>query len=347
MSVLSLPLSRHINYLYLALTGPPIQKNILTKKTSKVPRVFDKSKAMVITEKFCYIACINTRYGNPSLDSSRPDLPCLDCLTAGRPLPCGLCLSRCGGSITFPSSPLPEGSPMLPDFTPRTDAAIRELPLQKKDKLTKAERVVAENHFLDFGESVRQHESNSNNHNVYCPQSSYFPSHILSSILDQLLVIHFPSQLEDIVNNSWIHYSSHGTALFDSIIMIQVQILAQRSSKQKTANAKQRDTRRRQTADSNEDEDNCRLPSPDAVPELEEQVNQSPTRKCIAINDITNTTKRPRAPRAPQPSVAQAFEGFGPQYRTRRRVITTDSEPSSGKENEAQPTRSSLRLRRP
>ncbi|KAF8234406.1 hypothetical protein L208DRAFT_1261715, partial [Tricholoma matsutake] len=56
---------------------------------------------------------------------------------------------------------------------------------------------------------------------------SYFPPCIISSILDTLLVIHLPSEIEDILKNSWAYYSSHGTALFNSIIEIQTSIKVQ------------------------------------------------------------------------------------------------------------------------
>ena len=69
------------------------------------------------------------------------------------------------------------------------------------------------------------------------------------------------------------------------------------------------------------------------------------TRKCVAAEDITNTAKQRRAPRAVQPSVAQAFEEFGPRYRTRRRgVVAGMPSEAAEKENELPPTRSSLHL---
>ncbi|KAF8232601.1 hypothetical protein L208DRAFT_1271363, partial [Tricholoma matsutake] len=61
----------------------------------------------------------------------------------------------------------------------------------------------------------------------YWPCSSYFPLDVLSSILDKLLVIHFPSHLEDILNNSWIYYGTYGNTLYDCIINIQMCIIAE------------------------------------------------------------------------------------------------------------------------
>jgi hypothetical protein len=151
-----------LQFCYVAVTSPIQPKNCSRKKV-KTPRILDRSKALVITEKYCYIACVNTCYANPSLDPSRPDLSRLDCITAGRRLPCSLCLSRLGGgSLVFLPSPLSAGSAPLPSLTaPRM---VPNLPSPKKDKLKKKEREAAEKQLLTFGESIRQIERQSESH---------------------------------------------------------------------------------------------------------------------------------------------------------------------------------------
>ncbi|KAF8952160.1 hypothetical protein BDZ97DRAFT_1632257, partial [Flammula alnicola] len=72
-------------------------------------------------------------------------------------------------------------------------------------------------HLLEFGDSIRQMERRSDSHK-YRLRSSYFPLDVSSSILDKLFVIHFPSDLEDLLDNSWIYYGTHGSALYNSII---------------------------------------------------------------------------------------------------------------------------------
>jgi len=164
---------------------------------------------------------------NPSLDPSRPDSSPLDCLAAGRPLPCSLCLARRGvGTLVFSPSPVPAGSAPLPILT-----APRAIPrsTSKNGKLKKKERAAAETPLLEFGVSIRQIERRSDTHKCR-PRSSYFPSRILTLILDTLLVIHFPSDLDRILNDSWAYYSRHGPAQFDSIIQIQTSITAQRNT---------------------------------------------------------------------------------------------------------------------
>ncbi|KAF8813369.1 hypothetical protein BYT27DRAFT_7006636, partial [Phlegmacium glaucopus] len=83
-------------------------------------------------------------------------------------------------------------------------------------------------HLLKFGDSIRQLEQHLDHHK-YHPRSSYFPLDVLSSILDKLLVTHFSSHLKSILNNSWIYYGTHGNALYNSIINIQMQIITEHS----------------------------------------------------------------------------------------------------------------------
>lgn len=298
--------------------------------------MLDRSKALVIAEKSCYIACINTCYANPSLDPSCPDLSRLDCVAAGRQLPCSLCLPRLGNRpLVFPPSPLPVGSAPFPILTaPRTSHRLPATP--KKDKLKKKEREAAQKHLLNFGESIRQIERRSDTHK-YRPRSSYLPSRVLSLILDKLLVIHFPSELDQLLNGSWSYYSSHGNALFDSIIEIQVSIAVQRNTRGKQLK-KQHVAEATDDEDAVEDLSNVELPEQtvgDAPEQPREPCVPPLGRKRQALEEVTNTTKRLRAPRAPQPSVAEVQESFGPHYRTRRSVIIAEASASnnSGKEN--------------
>jgi len=161
-----------------ALAASSIQRNNLSKSKSKTPQILDKTKALVIVEKQCYISQINLCYGNPSLDPSKPNLPHLDCITAGHRLPCSLCLlQQGGGTIAF--SPLsPEG--VFPLLTPLKSAIVSKLHMKKKDTLNKKEQVTAEKHLLEFGNFIRQMEQHSDSHK-YHPHSSYFPLDVSSS----------------------------------------------------------------------------------------------------------------------------------------------------------------------
>jgi len=221
-------------------------------------------------------------------------------------------------------------------MTPR---AMSKSSTAKKDKLNKKEREAAEKHLLHFGESIRQFERHSDSHK-YRPRSSYFPSRVMSSILDTLLVIHFPSKLEEILNNSWAYYFSHGTALFDLIIEIQTSIKVQRNNTRELTLGKKSEKRRAARAADDEGASDPPLVSDP------EPFSESPSRKRPALEQITNTTKRQRAPRSVQPTVTQVLEGYCPQYRTRRSAFIAEGLPggNDGKENGGR--RVSVRLRK-
>ena len=283
----------------------------------------DNSKALIIVEKGCYISRINISYGNPSLDPSRPDLPQLDCIAAGRRLPCSLCLLRLGQSAsTF--SPLESSFPVL---TPPKPVIASKSLVKKKDKLNKKERIIAEKHLVEFGESIRQLERCSDGHK-YRPRSSYFPLDVSSAILDMLLVIHFPSHLDDILKETWIYFGTHRMSLYNSIIDIQTRIKAGRTKAPRLTKSRQRQTQPLEMDTENEES------ASETSTESEEPAPQSSGNKRRAMEDITNTAKRRRAPRAPQPSVAQAQQEYGPRYQARRRgAITQGSSGVDGQEN--------------
>ena len=124
---------------------------------------------------------------------------------------------------------------------------------------------------------------------------------------------------------------------FDSIIQIQTSINVQRTSTREFTRVKQR--AKRQAARPIEDENSSDAePTENFIEEpTEEPLDTSEIslgRKRQALEEVTNTTKRRRAPRAPQPTVAQVQESYGPRYRTRRSVrVAESSGGNGGKEN--------------
>ena len=132
------------------------------------------------------------------------------------------------GSLVFPPSPLPTCLTPLPAWTIQKATALLKLSLPKKDKLGKKEQAVAEKHLLNFGESIQQKERWSDVHK-YQARSSYFPSQIVSPLLDRLLIIRLPFNVEQVLYALWHYYLSHGSALFDSIISIWAVILVERN----------------------------------------------------------------------------------------------------------------------
>jgi len=214
--------------------------------------------------------------------------------------------------------------------------AIQRSSTPKKDKLKKKERAAAETHLLNFGESIRQIERQSDTHK-YRPRSSYFPTRVLTLILDALLIIHFLSDLDRILNGSWAYYSGHGPALFDSIIRIQTLITAQRNAARELTLAKRREKRQATRAIYDDDvlSDSDAGPSEEPIDEPPQQhPNKTPGRKRQALEEMTNAAKRRRAPRTAQPSVAQVLQDYGPGYRTRRSALAEGSSGGcDGKEN--------------
>ena len=207
---------------------------------------------------------------------------------------------------------------------------------------------MAEKLLLDFGESIRQIERCSSSHK-YRPRSSYFPSRIMSSILDSLLVIHSPFDLEDILNDSWAYYSSHGTSLLNTIIDIQTSIKVQRNSVQETTTTKRREKRQATRLGLGAIGDEFPLdPFLSEVGPAEQPLNESEfaRRKRPALEQITNTTKRQRAPRTVQPSVAQVLESYRPQYSTRRNAFVPESQAKGNRGNENEGHKVSVRGRK-
>ena len=148
-----------------------------------------------------------------------------------------------------------------------------------------------------------------------------------------MLVIHFPSHLKDLVEHSWIYYGTHRTALYDSIIDIQTRINVGRTNARELAKSKRHG--KEQVATVTEDEnETCSLDiEPRELIDQNSSDQQGLNRKRQAMEDIANRPKRRRAPRAPQPSVAQVQEQYGPRYKTRQRGFIKDP---SGKENGVQ-----------
>lgn len=289
------------------------------------------SKALLILEKLCYAVVINRQYNNPPSDTAF-----LDCLAAKRPLPCYLCQLRGKILLNFPSSPLPPGVSPFPAVEPAsvTSTGTASSP-SRKFKLTRKERAEAEKVLVKFGDSVRSVERNKIiNRNR--PRPSYLPLPLVSTLLDNVLLINSLSDVEKFAFN-WDFYFGHGVELCSTILDIKSTIAAARNAAREKRNAKQREKRKASAKNkATEEEEQCHDDDGEQEDEEEEQEadpaptvdpQQAPaskrrsTRKRAALDTLTNlpVLKRPKRPRAPQLSVAAASEDYGPRYRTRRR----------------------------
>ncbi|KAF7358270.1 p-loop containing nucleoside triphosphate hydrolase protein [Mycena venus] len=113
------------------------------RKRSETVKPLEHAKTLVLTEKVCYNAVINGIYENPPLDTST-----LDCIAAGRRLPCSLCATRNNTSLVF-SAPAFSPGVELPLFVhpPAAD------PIATLDK---ALRLKKEREHAESAERVRE-----------------------------------------------------------------------------------------------------------------------------------------------------------------------------------------------
>lgn len=195
----------------------------------------------------CYNAVINRIYENPPLDTS-----VLDCIAAGRRLPCSLCAARNNISLTFSAPALPPGVE-LPLFVhpPAVDPITT---LDKKLRLKKTEREHAESVLKEFGETVRRTERKLGAHQ-HRPKSSFFPTSVIRSVLNVLLTLDSLEKLEAIIA-SWVFATGYRVRLYAVIHTLRTNIVLQRETARLVSNAKQRASRqKKKTRRSSESED--------------------------------------------------------------------------------------------
>ncbi|KAJ6534237.1 P-loop containing nucleoside triphosphate hydrolase protein [Mycena capillaripes] len=207
------------------------------KQKKKKAKPMEHSKALVLVEKRCLNAVINRIYENPPLEKTT-----LDCIKAKRRLPCSLCATRKEIELRFEAPPLPSGI-TLPLFVPQTHTKTLSA-AQKKLRLKKKERELAESALVRFGETVRLSErKNAANQNR--PKSSYFRTSIIKSIIDKLLIFDSIDALRTAVQ-SWFFIIGYITSLWEPIRNLQVTINARREKARLDKNAKACATRRAQ-----------------------------------------------------------------------------------------------------
>lgn len=294
----------------------------------------EHAKALVLTEKICYIAAINRIYENPPLATTT-----LDCISAQRRLPCSLCAARKNITISFPPSPLPSGL-KLPPFTPPTSKLSASLSAaEKKLKLKKKERDDAAATLTKFGETVRRAEYKkiANHHR---PKSSYFPSSVCTIILDKLLSFDSLESLNAVVQ-PWIFALNHTDSLYELVIDLQTSINSDRDEARLAKNAKQRATRKAKKAavyeeSSDEDEESEEEsssadevddhPRSSPIPPPSKRAKMAPKPPLVEITNQERPAPRARAPRQKEPTAATVAATFRPAYRTtsRRRAARAE-----------------------
>ncbi|KAF8145002.1 P-loop containing nucleoside triphosphate hydrolase protein [Mycena galopus ATCC 62051] len=307
------------------------------KRTKKPPKPLEHAKALLLTEKQCYIAAINRIYQNPPISTT-----VLDCIAAKRRLPCCLCATRNKITLDFPAPQLPRGI-TLPSFV--APAAVTTT-TDKKLKLAKKERKEATLALRDFGMIVYHAERKQPIHRNR-PKSSFFPTSITNSLLDNLLALDSLEKMEILVN-SWAFSREYRVRLYAIIHDLRTTVITTRELARLRKNAKQRASRRaKKAADSEESESENELSESgnSSSSEDSEEVNEHPRSSPIppapkrprrVLQEVTNEAQAPRAPaikkstgrasRQPQLRAAQVAQSYSAPYRTSRRRQAAQAE---------------------
>ncbi|KAF8171574.1 P-loop containing nucleoside triphosphate hydrolase protein [Mycena galopus ATCC 62051] len=270
------------------------------KRTKKSPKPLEHAKVLLLTEKRCYNAALNRIYQNPPLSTTT-----LDCIATKRRLPCSLCATRSKITLEFPAPPLPPGIELPPFIAP---APVNASNLDKKLKLSKKERKAAASVLVDFGKTVYRAEHTQPIHQNR-PKSSYFPTSLTDSLLDNLLGLDSLEKMESIAT-SWTFSRGYLVRLYVIIHDLRTTTIAERELARAKRNAKQRANRRaKKVADSEESESENESSEGENSSSSEEEVNEHPRSSPIppapkrvrrVLQEVTNEVQPPaHRPRKP------------------------------------------------
>ncbi|KAK6987803.1 P-loop containing nucleoside triphosphate hydrolase protein [Favolaschia claudopus] len=288
-------------------------------KTAEGTKPMEHAKALVLAEKTCYIAAINRIYKNPPLE-----LTTLDCIAAERRLPCSLCAARNNIELDFPTPPLPRGTKLPPFTAPPTEESL----IEKKFRLTKKEREECEPKLIEFGQMVYRGEHRAREHR-HRPRSSYFPDSIVSSMLNNLLVIESFTDLEPF-SRSWAFAGQYRVRLYSLLQELRATILDQREQAKVDKAAKAKATRQSKKAAAQPDSDSGMDVDNDAPDDTDSDADRRsspipppPKRTKSALKETTNTPSGkpkkaagPKAANADANLVGKITSTFAAPYRT-------------------------------
>ncbi|KAJ7430782.1 P-loop containing nucleoside triphosphate hydrolase protein [Mycena latifolia] len=301
------------------------------KQNSKSLTVMNNEKALMLTAVGCLIAFFNKMYGNSGTQAL------LDCIAAGRRLPCSNCRPRFIGPLLFAPSPIPIGSTPLDPFPSEIPQPRPSNPSsgarKRPRKLTKVMRATAEKQLRLFKDRVQKSERDRVSHG-YTPASSYLSNPAITSLLDNFLGISTVEALAAIMPK-WKHHIRHGPALLELMKDLQETFArdfeSARLKKNEANRAKARAKRDAGTSDVDEEEPEDEEASDVDIPAIaaDEAVvppKQAPIQKRPAPLDDTTNEPRPKRSRAAPLSVAAVAETFRPQYKARTRTSRSGQE---------------------
>ncbi|KAF7343562.1 P-loop containing nucleoside triphosphate hydrolase protein [Mycena sanguinolenta] len=293
------------------LAGVPTGTSSTQSKSKKQPKPIEHAKVLLLTEKQCYTAVLNRIYDNPPIEIST-----LGCIATSRRFPCSLCATRNNIQLDFPAPPLPPGVE-LPLFT--APLASNTSSLERKLRLTKKERETVEPGLITFGQTVYRAEHKLPMHQ-HRPKSSYFPSSLITSIVNNLLALDSIDKLEPLVE-SWAFSRGYLVRLYAVVHDLRMTIVTQREEARFAKNAKQRASRRAKakkvTESEPEEDDSHESNESDSDDHRNEHRRSSPIppppkRPKRILKEVTNEERpaRTRAKRKPQQRVAEVAQTF-------------------------------------
>ncbi|KAJ7212698.1 P-loop containing nucleoside triphosphate hydrolase protein [Mycena pura] len=293
-------------------------------KNNKALTSMNNEKALMISTTRCLNAFFNKLYGNTTPGAF------LDCIELPRRLPCSNCLPRFEGILVFDPSPLPTGPERLcplsrPEIVPATPPAYRP----KNTKLTGKMRAAADKELRKFRLQVQKLEQDYDVLGI-TPASSYLSNPVITTLLDNLLIIWTRDVLVAKIPQ-WKHHERRGEALMTLVRALQVQFAADFELARVERNKKARGKRLAAAGEDMISEDEPeRDEESEAASSADERMQEPsvdvpampsrPKRKVGPLQDVTNAPKRTRAPLE---SAAKTLETFGPQYKPRVRRRAT------------------------
>ncbi|KAJ7315512.1 P-loop containing nucleoside triphosphate hydrolase protein [Mycena albidolilacea] len=253
-------------------------------------------------------------------------------------------------SLTAAETQLAGSSAVASSSAKKTTSKLNSrAPLDKKLKLTKKEREEAESTLVRFGNTVyrAEHKLPANRSR---PKSAYFPSSILSSLLDNLLSLNSLAKLEGLVE-PWHFSRDYRVRLYAVGHDLFSSISAQRERPRLDKNAKQRATRKakKKATDwdgSEEEEEEEEEEERESESSSEEEVDEdrrsspippAPKRSRRVLEEVTNVSRSPpthalrkpaqravgkpvqRAPRKRLEKAIEVSQSYSNPYRTSHR----------------------------
>ncbi|KAK7028215.1 ATP-dependent DNA helicase [Paramarasmius palmivorus] len=286
-----------------------------SKKKTKQDTVMDEGKALILAERHCLTAIINTYYKNEPLETSQ--LSCHDALHA---VYCKPCADRHGVQYHFGSFPLPADVPFLEWLLPPM-SAVASKPQKSRFTLGQKERSQVSRFLLDFQKRVWDStmQSTSDPGLRFFPPAYFLSTPLINKILDSFLKIQTLEDLRTIVidNHAFSYISPHLDRLHELVSEFQLNIANQRNEEKRI-----RERSRKKKANEDpvlDDLDVDMIPEPSRPSSPAESVTM-PTESIEKENvPPLATQRRKRARPKPQQSLAEASAAMGPVRTSRRR----------------------------